>query len=668
MTKDWRLQLALVLLVALALRIVFFVGFALGDDLGYIGHADTILAGRYPPLDPLNQYAYRPLLLYLFTAGIAIFGHTDLGVVAPVLLASMVTTVLVFVFVRKLIDPASAVWCALLYAFEPFNIVNSTTMTNDVILSCLTFAALGVFVLADRSPAPQKSRRLFALSAALMLAAFLIKIAFAPVLCAIALYSLIASRRRPTDVLKRHGVFYATLAVGLLGVCLVYYLKKGDLLWQFKSEVFYYETYKPEAYRAGVIDYAGLMWQYPRSLFWRSGYSSFRYFDHGLLFWLVIPASIVALKRGNEWLKLLVATVAIVFMFFEFYPQYWSPKYLPLVRQERYLEMLVPAAAIIAGWALHSLSRTHRILAATVLAVLLIDSVVEASRRSEEYNDSQQDMRELSRYAATTIARAGGRLVVDRPAKNALSFYLHDVPVQTVEFQSSKDGDLRQCYVAVGGARSFWWSRTEIADVDPATVPPHWILTYEVPGRPRPWRPSTLRVYYVSEPPKDWYALLDSPQADRLDSASAGLTRSAFVGGFSGQPLAVDRNQPIGDIDNTTRLTASHLQWAGWMHANDGVYTFETKSDDGTWIYLNDKLLLDNGGTHPARLMRRTVRLAEGWYRFRFRYEDTGGDRFLQFRVYKDYMPAALPQTDLFFSQPADDNSTPGASASKGQG
>src|SRR5262245_24762130 len=318
MAKDWRLQLALVLLAAVLLRITFFVGFGLGDDLGYIGHADAILAGSYPPLDLLNQYAYRPLLLYLFAAGIAIFGHTDLGVVAPVFVASIVTTALVFFFVRKLIDPAAAVWCALLFAFEPFNIVNSTTMTNDVILACLTFASMGVFVLADRATS-SRSRWLFVLSASLMLAAFLVKIAFAPAVIAIALYSIVALRYRPADVVKRHGVFYGTLLLGLGAVCLAYYFKKGDLAWQFKAEASYYETYKPVWYLAGVINYASLMWQYPRSLFWLSGYPSFRYFDHGLLFWLVLPAAIVALWRGNDWLRLLAVTVVIVFAFFEFY-------------------------------------------------------------------------------------------------------------------------------------------------------------------------------------------------------------------------------------------------------------------------------------------------------------------------------------------------------------
>ena len=647
--RDWRLQLVLVLLSAIVLRTLFFVGFGLGDDLGYIGHADSILAGRYPPLDPLNQYAYRPLLLYLFAGGIALFGHTDLGVVAPVFLSSIVTTALVFVFVRKLIDPAAAWWCALLYAFQPFDIVNCTTMTNDVILACLTFAAVTVFLVADRSPASRKSLGLFAAAGLLMLAAFLIKIAFLPVLCALALYSLVTVRSRPREVLSRHTVFYATVLVGLLCVCLAYYAKKGDLLWQFKSEALYYETYKPEWYRAGLIDYSALMWQYPRSLFGMSGYRGFRYLEHGLLFWLVVPASVLLiLRRGDGILKLLVVIGCIVFAFFEFYPQYLSP-YLPLVRQNRYLELLLPAAVIVAGTALYSLSRRHRILAAGIMCVLLVDSVVEAARRFNEYDDSQQDMRELARYAGSTIARAGGRLLVDLPAKNALTFYLRSTPVQVEQLRAGEQNDLRDCYVAVGGARSFWWSRDEVFDITPE-APPHWILTYQVPGAIRPWRPSNLRVYFVSEPSKDWYGLFDSPQALDPVPPLMGLTETAHGEAFGRQAVTLERGVSIPDLDNATPLAAPRLQWDGWMRTDDGVYSFEVNSDDGSWIELNDKLVLDNGGTHPARLTRRTVRLGKGWYRFRLRYEDTGGDRLLHLRVYKNYLPAPVPQSTLFFS------------------
>ena len=656
MRNDLRVQLALILLLAIALRAIFFVGFGLGDDLGYVGHADTILAGRYPPLDPLNQYAYRPLLLLLFAAGIAVFGHTDLGVVAPVLLASLVTTALVFVFVRRFVDPAAAWWCALIYACEPFTVVNSTTMTNDVILACLAFGGLTVFLAADRSAHAATRVRLFAAAGLLMLAAFLVKITFLPVLIVVGGYSAISLLRRPGAVIRSHPVFYVTFGLGIFAVCLVYYFLKGDFLWQFKSETAYYEAYKPDWYLAGAIDYTALMWQYPRSLFGLSGFAGFRYLEHGLLFWLVLPASTVMLVRARHAaLKLLAALIFIVFAFFEFYPQYVSP-YLPLVRQERYLELLLPAAAIVAGTALCWIARRHRAAAIATLSVLLLDFVVEASRRSLQFDDSQQDMRELARYARWTLSGTGQTLAVDRPAGNALSFYLRGVPVNITRIGPGDRRELRDCYVAVGGARSFWWSRDEVLDVPHDAAPPHWVLAYEVPGRPLPWRPSNLRVYYVGEPSAESFGLFDPPRDSVPQPLAPGLSHTAYPDGFERAGRIQGTSERIPDLDNRTSLPARHLEWTGWLRADDAVYTFESNSDDGSWIHVNGKLLLDNGGTHPAQVVRRTVRLSRGWYAFRLRYEDTGGDRLLRVRLYRNYDPIDLAREQVFFSSATRDN------------
>jgi len=654
MRLDRRLQLLLILAAAVALRLAFFVGFGLGDDLGYIAHADTILSGDYPPLDPLNQYAYRPLLLLLFAAGIALFGHTDLGIVAPVLLLSLVTTALVFLFVRRLIDPGAACWCAVLYACEPFTVVNSTTMTNDVILACLTFASTGLFLTADQAPATARGRMRFAAAGVLMLAAYLVKITIVPIACALALYTLVALRRRPAAVFQGHAVFYATVLLGLALVCTVYYVLKGDFFWQFKAETFYYQTHKPNWYEAGAIDYAALMWQYPRSLFGLSGYPGFRYLEHGLLFWVFVPSALaVLLWWRDRVLTFLVVVVVVVFAFFQFYPQYVTPHYLPLVRQERYLEMLVPPAAVIVGTMLWRLHRRHAAVAVAVLAVLLGDFVLQASRRHFEYDDSQQDVRELARYAASTIPHAGAPLVTDRPAANALSFYLGSSPVRVVPIAAAGYQDVSRAYVAVGGARSFWWSRAEVIETPSGWQPEHWVLAYQVAGRPTPWRPSHLRVYYAGEPPEDWHTTFTAPGSVDATGAVPGLAYAAYPDGFEGEPVPLGADARVPDLDSSSRLAAARLEWTAWMRAEGAVYVFETTSDDGSWIHLNDELLIDNGGTHPARTMRRTVRLAEGWYRFRLRYEDTGGDRLLRLRIYRDGRPSPVDQRTLFFWSPA---------------
>lgn len=509
---DWRVELVLILSAAIVVRGLFFVGFGFVDDSSYLDCIGYIIEGSYPPLDPLNQYAYRPLLLYLFAGGVALFGLTDLGVVVTVLLASLATTALVYLFVRRLIDPGAARWCALLFAFQPFNVVNSTTMTNDVILSCLVFASFGVFLLADRQASAPKRAGLFVGSAALMIAAFLVKITILPALCALGLYSLtILSRRRPA--LRWTGaVFPVAFALSLACICFVYYAKTGDWLWQFRSELLYYDTYKPDGYAAGAIDYQQLLWEYPRSLFMRSGYYAFGYFEHGLLFWLFVPASVwcVVRHRQSVLLFLIGATVAI-FVFFEFFPQYLVPYYMPIVRQNRYLEMLLPGVVIVVGAMLHRLSQSRQIVASAILCLVLGHFVSEAAARSFQYVDSQRDMRELAEFAASTVLPSNRSLVVDPPARTALSFYLRDTlsALDLITFHESLES--RESYVAVGGARPMWWTREQVLDLAWERVPSHWVLTYEVNGAPRPWRPSNLRVYYVPRISKDEIAELLTP-------------------------------------------------------------------------------------------------------------------------------------------------------------
>jgi hypothetical protein len=609
----------------------------------------------------LNQYAYRPLLLLLFAAGIGLFGHNDFGAVAPVFFASLVTTALVFVFVRRFIDPRAAPWCALLFALEPFDVVNSTTMTNDVILACLVCASVMLFLSGDlHETAPGRRVRRFVTAGAVMFAAFLVKITLAPVLAALGIYSLVSLVRRPAIVLRFHSLFYGAFLAGIAATCLVYLFLTGDPFWQFKAETHYYQHYKPDWYVAGLIDYTSLMWYYPRSLFGAGGEPSYRYRDHGLLFWALIPAMVILWRETPRLstlgsglsavhaLRTLLFIAACVFLFFQFYPQYLSPYYLPLVRQDRYLEMLLPPVVVIVGTALWIVSLQRRLLALALCAVLCGDFVVQAARRGHHFDDSQEDMRALARYADGTIKPTGRPLVVDLPASNSLEFYLRKTPIPIRRIATTDPHSMAGSYVVAGGARSFWWANGLSFDVRPETPPNGWILTYENPGLRRPWRPSNLRVYYVTETPSE-VPLFDDPVPAPV-TFLRGLAMTTYGSGFGKPPTAPPIAASLRDVDNTTLIPASHLQWDGLILAEDGVYTFETTSDDGSWVELNGKPLLDNGGTHPARTVSRTVRLKSGWYGFRLRYEDAGGDRLLRFRVFKDYRNQPLDPAALFYT------------------
>lgn len=634
------MQLAAVLLAAAALRALFFVGYGLGDDNLYISFANRILEGGYPDLH-VNQAAYRPLLLYMWAASIAMFGYTDIGVVAPVLLASIATVAIVYAFTRRFFGHGAAMLGAVLFAFQPFNVVNSTTMTNDVILSCLVFGAVTVFLVADADFSSKPTRGRFALGAVLMTSAYLVKITMLPALCALGLYSAVNLRRRAGAVLRGHLIFYVGFLIGLACICAGYYLKTGDPFWQFKSEIQYYEVNKPDWYIRGDIDYPFLMKQYPESLFGLSGYRSFKYFDHGLLMWLFAPAAVWALAKRQRVLSFLVVMALCVFLFFEFYPHYLTPYYLPLVRQTRYLEMLIPPVVIVVGVALHRLWERGRVLAIALLIVVLADFVFEASRRSFLLADSLNDMRALAGYISTTIKPTRRIVSVDGPANSSLQFLLWGggVPLTSIEQKPPEDS-----YVVVGGARSAWWDHGLVFDVRPENVPTNWVLTYVVPGLRVPWRPTDLRVYYVGGTPP---AYIDPVSSESPLCQRRGLQQTLYPAGFGAASAKTIDVERIPEIDAGTPLPAPHLEWTAGFQSEGGTYTIETTSDDGSWVYLNDRLVLDNGGTHPAKTTRTRVLLGRGMYRFKLHYEDTGGVRFLRIRVYQSLPDGRAVSTAL---------------------
>lgn len=50
------------------------------------------------------------------------------------------------------------------------------------------------------------------------------------------------------------------------------------------------------------------------------------------------------------------------------------------------------------------------------------------------------------------------------------------------------------------------------------------------------------------------------------------------------------------------------------MIDREGHYTFSTRSDDGSWLWVNDQKQIDNGGYHGARTRETQMFLSAGWH------------------------------------------------------
>ncbi len=68
------------------------------------------------------------------------------------------------------------------------------------------------------------------------------------------------------------------------------------------------------------------------------------------------------------------------------------------------------------------------------------------------------------------------------------------------------------------------------------------------------------------------------------------------------------------------------VEWRGFIAlSHSGLYTFATRSDDGSWLYIDDQLVVDNGGTHGLEEVRGQIQLERGIHEIRVRYFQAGG-------------------------------------------
>jgi len=66
--------------------------------------------------------------------------------------------------------------------------------------------------------------------------------------------------------------------------------------------------------------------------------------------------------------------------------------------------------------------------------------------------------------------------------------------------------------------------------------------------------------------------------------------------------------------------------WRGQVFApQEGAYLLGAESDDGSRLYIDGDLVVDNGGAHGEMYVEGTVRLAQGWHDIEVKYAQEGG-------------------------------------------
>jgi len=141
---------------------------------------------------------------------------------------------------------------------------------------------------------------------------------------------------------------------------------------------------------------------------------------------------------------------------------------------------------------------------------------------------------------------------------------------------------------------------------------------------------------HAAEPPRSAIVDLESPKVPS-GNLDLGLVKKIYRGrNFYGKPLVVEEEVADFDFwfnDNQKKPFESpcSITWEGYIQAPDpGIYIFSLESDDGSWLFIDDVLVVENGGTHGARKVSSRARLSPGLHRVLLKYFDDGGGAILR--------------------------------------
>ncbi len=197
-----------------------------------------------------------------------------------------------------------------------------------------------------------------------------------------------------------------------------------------------------------------------------------------------------------------------------------------------------------------------------------------------------------------------------------------------------------------GQALSLPSAQPAVVTLPEGLVPVQLTLTLSPDARPAFfWRGPHTREW-TPIPDRAWYP---------LDIPLGGLLALWYEGGgFRTPPVRITHASTLY-ADNAGDLATAAMRWIGQIRIEqEGTYRFGLASDDGSRLWIDDRLVVDNWGLHPTRWVEGEIRLTPGWHTVRIDYVDNGGAYWFEWRwVPPDGVPQRVPARLLRWT-PAD--------------
>jgi len=160
----------------------------------------------------------------------------------------------------------------------------------------------------------------------------------------------------------------------------------------------------------------------------------------------------------------------------------------------------------------------------------------------------------------------------------------------------------------------------------------------------------------VSGTSKEIFTKVKPEESINIENAVIGIHYKYFEGDWDSLPdFDTLKVLDEGIIPNFSIMSAKSVDHFGFEYngyikiPEDGVYTFYTASDDGSRLYIENKLIVDNDGQHGITEKSGVVPLAKGYHPIRVTFFEKSGDENLNVMLKsQDTEKMAIPDSMLF--------------------
>lgn len=163
----------------------------------------------------------------------------------------------------------------------------------------------------------------------------------------------------------------------------------------------------------------------------------------------------------------------------------------------------------------------------------------------------------------------------------------------------------------------------------------------------------------VSGISKELFIKVNPEQSIEIKNAVNGIRYKYFEGDWDSLPDFTSL-QPIEQniIPNFSILSARSGDHFGFEYNGyikipaDGIYTFYTSSDDGSRLYIGNKLIVDNDGEHSNIEKKGVLALLKGFHPIRVAFFEKTGDQKLGVKIKSSKIEKeSIPDSLLFYTK-----------------